>query len=289
MATEDSNIRTFDFRKPCRLPVEMETQLRKWQEDVCAYAPEILRPLLRSDLPCKPLPLDTVHPSDALKGSPIVAFRVRYQDHGAPTLLAFDLSLARSLVNAMLQDDADEEPDDRPITELEQALLEMIAQQFLQAFCAVSPEGVACNLQLQSFVAQPRLNLFFPADRDLILLRYEVGAGKTPGNMYWIWTEGLTETIFEGATTVVEPEPHDGGEMKDVAMRIRFDVAVRLGSAKLHVSELANLREGDVILLDQRVCDTMPAFVEDRCVFHGWPGRVGNRQAFQIESIHQEH
>lgn len=288
MIADDTNVRPFDFRKPCRLPVEIEAQLRKWQEDVCAYAPEILRPLLRSELSCKPLPLETVHPSDALNGTTFVAFRVRYQDHATNTLLAFDLRLAKTLVSIMLQGEAEEEPDDRPVTDIEQALLEMLAQQWLQAIGAVSPEGVSCNLQLQSFIAQPRLNLFFPADQDLIVLRYEVGTSPNPGQIAWIWTEGLTEKLFDGTATDVDAEQSSTGEVQDVAMRIRFDVTVRLGSARLHVSELANLREGDVIVLDQRVSDTMPAFVDERCIFHGWPGRVGNRQAFQVESVHQE-
>jgi flagellar motor switch protein FliM len=60
---------------------------------------------------------------------------------------------------------------------------------------------------------------------------------------------------------------------------------IRLGQAKLHVSELLNLRPGDVVVLDQRVSEPLSIEVCGTRKYVGWPGRVGNRQAFQIQGM----
>ena len=64
-----------------------------------------------------------------------------------------------------------------------------------------------------------------------------------------------------------------------------LDITVVLGTVELTLGELARLMVGDVIILDQRVSDPLPAFLagENKC--RGWPGRVGSRQAFEIQSF----
>lgn len=64
-----------------------------------------------------------------------------------------------------------------------------------------------------------------------------------------------------------------------------LEVSVRLGGAVLNVSELAGLRAGDLVLLDQPVTSPLAAFVAGETRFLVWPGRVGAKQAFQIQSL----
>ena len=58
-----------------------------------------------------------------------------------------------------------------------------------------------------------------------------------------------------------------------------------LGAATLQVSQLARLRAGDLVILDQPVVSPMAAYVAGEARFLVWPGRVGPKQAFQIASL----
>ena len=62
------------------------------------------------------------------------------------------------------------------------------------------------------------------------------------------------------------------------------EVAIRLGSVQLSAPQLANLRVGDLVVLDQRVSDPLQATIANEPRFWGWPGQVGQRQAYVIDS-----
>ncbi|MCA9263101.1 MAG: FliM/FliN family flagellar motor switch protein [Planctomycetales bacterium] len=283
MASE-SHARPFDFRKPCRLPIEVENQFTRWQEDVCACAPQLFRSLVHEELEWKTLPVETAHPEDGLDPLGNVAYHLRNIDRGWHTILAFEHSLARALVKLMLRDDTEEE-EPRPMTDIEFALLEMAIQQLLQVLAAVSPESVPCTFELGELVAQPRLGLLYPLAKDVAVLAFEMTSTRGGGKVRWIFTEEQAENAFPLGPAKPNHKAAGENQIRDVALRMKFDVAVRLGSARLHVAELANLQEGDVIVLDQRVSDKMSAFIEDRCVFEGWPGRSGSRQSFKIDRV----
>ena len=63
------------------------------------------------------------------------------------------------------------------------------------------------------------------------------------------------------------------------------EVSVRLGAAVLRVSQLAGLRAGDLVILDQPVSGPLTAAVAGETRFRVGPGRVGSKQAVQIESL----
>ena len=62
-------------------------------------------------------------------------------------------------------------------------------------------------------------------------------------------------------------------------------VSVTLGSVQVHVSDLADLRSGDLVKLDQQVSEPLIACVAGEEKYRVWPGRVGSRKAIQIDSL----
>ena len=62
-------------------------------------------------------------------------------------------------------------------------------------------------------------------------------------------------------------------------------VTVKLGTIGLNAGQIKALRPGDVLVLEQRTTAPVTVTVDDNATFLGWPGRVGTRQALQIESL----
>ncbi len=53
----------------------------------------------------------------------------------------------------------------------------------------------------------------------------------------------------------------------------------------MDLAQLAHLRAGDIIVLNQRVTAPLVGEIAGEPKLRGWSGRVGNQQAFQIEAF----
>ena len=62
-------------------------------------------------------------------------------------------------------------------------------------------------------------------------------------------------------------------------------VTVRLGTIELNAQQINSLQVGDVLVLDQKLDVPLTVNVAEQATFLGWPGRVGTRQALQIDSL----
>jgi len=67
--------------------------------------------------------------------------------------------------------------------------------------------------------------------------------------------------------------------------KMTAELRVTLGSTQLDSAEIDELRPGDLVLLDQRVREPVRLSVAGEEHFLVWPGKVGPRQAVQIETI----
>ena len=63
---------------------------------------------------------------------------------------------------------------------------------------------------------------------------------------------------------------------------------VDLGKASLSVGDFLNLREGDVLILDNNYQQPLIATVEDIKLFEGYAGRYKNKKVFKVERPYVE-
>jgi len=67
--------------------------------------------------------------------------------------------------------------------------------------------------------------------------------------------------------------------------KIPIEVDVLLGKATVAVSNLMNLTEGDVLILDRKVSEPIEALIEDKVFFHGFPVKSSNRYALAVSGM----
>ncbi|MCA9186639.1 MAG: FliM/FliN family flagellar motor switch protein [Pirellulaceae bacterium] len=281
----EQSAKAFDFRRPCRLSVPVEKRIGKWQAAFCSLVPEKWAPLLPLSLQWSPSATETAAPMQAESAIPQAGFGVHLRNLPQPTLLTLPRNLAILLVNGVVGSQTDELPQDRKLTEVEISLLELLAQEMLNALNESWSIANENPCRLGAFDPLPRLVRAFAGQEDLVIVRFQVG-NDTIGlhSCHWYWPESVAMALFPQEDDDDEQLLH-AAQMKEVAQRIPMQVSVRLGSASLHVSELATLSCGDVIVLDQRVGDPLTGYVGEKPVYVGWAGRVGNRQGFQVAEV----
>jgi flagellar motor switch protein FliM len=79
--------------------------------------------------------------------------------------------------------------------------------------------------------------------------------------------------------------PASRTQIEHLVREMSVDFSVQLGQADMNMLDLARLRAGDMILLEQKVNEPLLADVAGLPKFHVWPGAVGARHAVQIQDV----
>lgn len=281
-------IEPHDFRKPSRLASELEEQLVGWLTGSFTVAGEKWAKHLAAPVAHALGGMETVRPVDAMAEltDPIEAYRV---DMGTdlPTLMIISRPLVLTLVAGVLGDTCTELCADRSLTTVEQSLIEFLLQQFVAALQESWPGGQQLSVTLNGVEPAPkRTRIFKPEDN---LVRFSLLMRGPFGEQTWHWLapqQALTNLLSQssaGPTNTQETGVR--AQLESLVGEMPLDVAVQLGGAVLHVSQLAGLRSGDLVLLDQPVTRPLTASVAGETRFLVWPGRVGEKQAIQIASM----
>ena len=129
--------------------------------------------------------------------------------------------------------------------------------------------------------------LFAPSDVAFVS-RFNLGGPAGTYECTWL----IPHHALERAVSAEWPEdpqsapPRDAtAQLETLAGTLSLVLSVRLGEARLPVSQLADLQVGDVIVLDQPISRPIIAEVGGEAKFLGYPGRIGSRQSFQVHEV----
>ncbi len=122
----------------------------------------------------------------------------------------------------------------------------------------------------------------------VIINRYEVDMDRAIGSITTCIPLSNLDSIKSKLTTTFQREQSEEdiiirNRVEENVKNVRADFRVRLGTATLSVAEIMALEAGDVIQLDQRRDELLPAFVEGERKFMGTPGLHRGNIAYLIK------
>jgi flagellar motor switch protein FliM len=281
-------IELYNFRKPSRLAVEVELELIRWLERGCVLASEAWSQQVSFPLELAFRQVEASRLADVV--APLPEFMAGYAVSLGPretnTLMLMPRPAVLAVVAGMLGDPAQEVPSDRELTPVEASLTEYLLQLLLDCLRDSWRIGELVRMQLRHAEVQPKRTRLFSAEQNLTVCQLALTGPF--GEQAWHWLipqESLVEEL--GRAGVGGSSEQSAGARPRLEMIVRdvpVELSVRLGVADLPVAQLTQLRVGDLVILDQRVAEPLCASVAGETKFRVWPGRVGSRQAFQIES-----
>ncbi|MFO0966565.1 MAG: FliM/FliN family flagellar motor switch protein [Gemmataceae bacterium] len=274
----------YNFQKPGRLNSALDQQFHGWLQTACALATR----RFQRDLP---FPAEVLlGPSDNLRAraalltlpEDTIAYRVPLQEH-LPTVMAWPRLLVLGLISTLLGDKLEGPPADRELTAVDDSLFEFfLRDMLLPAFLESWTGQNAIHPQVGEKISNPRYAKVYGADESLLVASFKV-KGQF-GDYDWRWLvpkNGLLANQQDEAAA--EQQAQNRERLLQQVRELPVELVVTLGSAELPLTQLARLRVGDIILLDQPVNQPLVAKVADNDKLRGWPGKVGTRQAFRIE------
>ncbi len=283
----------YNFAEPGRLTADVEQRVSGWLRAAAALAAK----QASRQLPFAPevtlTGVTVQRPADGLATLPeaSVGYGVALGGTTAEAMIAVPRQLALALVGAMIGEVGGEMPEDRELTVVEQDLLEYFAGEVLVGTLRETwPAAVSIPIVMKAHEAHPRWTRIFPPDQNVVVCTFAVKGTFGEANWYVLLSqkhllEQLALSMPGGDRLRSSGGPPDGERLRLLVEELPVEMTVVLGTVDLSLADLARLGVGDVVILNQRVTETLPVLLAGERKCKGWPGRVGSRQAFEIESF----
>ncbi len=286
--TPESNIVTYDFSKPSGLSSEISEQWSSWLDAFIGDFKEKWLQIARSEIDIQ-IRQNVALTFDSARRripKPSLAYEISLGSAPIATLLVLPRNLALGMILQLLGENLDGPPEDRSLSAVEHSLGEMLFHQFTNSIGESWPQKETLTCHPTKLDLMPHRSRMFDPRTVTIVCHFFVDFGAEGLECMWILPQKeLEKLLLETDTDQVELTEASKKQMERRVLAIPIDITVRLGEVDVPVSRLANLNTGDVIVLDQRINETLPLVVANKIKFLGWLGRLGNRQAFKIAEI----
>lgn len=280
----------FDFTKSRSLESRLETRVSTWMGFFCKNPARLERSLgMIPSLEANSITTGVFSEFVADWAGPTVGCNIRFGPDGFPTLLVIPGTMARALVDQMLgapigeEEDAGDDPKPRELTRVEQSMIEMFVTEvcaaLIEAWPEADPPSIVCG-EVEPNAARSR---FVVKTAELISVPFSLTIGPVTAEIEWLLPP-IAFGDFE-ETAVAAPTLASRRNLEELVRGVPVELVVELGEARMSLRDLAQLKTGDLIVLDKKLGQPLDATIGKRARFIGWPGRIGNQQAYQVEEL----
>lgn len=178
----------------------------------------------------------------------------------------------------------------RDFTEIEQRLIRKVANKcsaiMEESWSAVQP----ISFDFQRFEMMPQfVNLAVPTE-VVVISTVKVEVGGVTNSIFFCIPYATLEPVIEKLESGFQKEVPKGDNRwgQTLLGQIRgtsLNIACSMGSGKLTIRDIMNLKVGDVVQLDKKVTDDLDVKVEGFVKFLGKHGVFGGNYAMQVSSI----
>ncbi|WP_010582256.1 FliM/FliN family flagellar motor switch protein [Schlesneria paludicola] len=279
-------IQPHDFSRPPTLHPVTRQKLVQWltranlmlAEVIAAYSPGVQ---IRLE-DCA-----TAWPFDALQSWPekTVSYRVSLPDVSAMSVIALPGPLAQVLIGGLLGEQLVEWPQERDLTPGEQSIGEFVISSITSCMNEAWEGDQVNDLQVVEREPNLRRTRIFRFREPFIVCRSTITTSLGAAQWSWILPHEFLSKLFANIRPSESLKaPAERQQLETLAKDMTTQVTVRLGTVQLTAPQLAGLQVGDLVLLNQKTTEPLKAMIAGKPRYFGWPGRVGNRQAFEIAS-----
>jgi flagellar motor switch protein FliM len=279
-------IRNHDFSRPPSLHPETRAKLAKWMTRANAQLSEVIAAnSLEIDLQLDDC--TTAWPIDELAtwSEKAIAFRLKLADVSTVSAIALTNPLAQILVGSLLGETPQEWPEERDLTPSELSVAEYFVTRVASSLIDSWSGDAPLALQLAEQDPNLRRTKVFKFQEPIIVCRTTMKLAIGSGQLCWMLPHDfLTKMFGTIRKSDSDSEVSARQQLETLARDMTTQLTIRLGGVQLSAPQLAELRVGDLVVLNQKTSEPLRAMVSGQTRFLGWPGRVGNRQAFEVST-----
>jgi len=201
----------------------------------------------------------------------------------ARPMLEIEPAILHSMIDRLLGGNGENDPlPCRPLTEIELSLSARIVRLFLQEYCQAWKNVLELKLEILQAEDNPRLLRILPADEMVVLAGYELFVGQQRGMLRFCWPCKVIERLSD-QLLAEDPSPIQRPAASSLA-----EIKVTLAETQITAAELADLRAGDIIVMETPIDNPVTVSIAGGTRFFGKPGVYRGRKAVRLtQSVEQ--
>lgn len=289
-------ITEYDFIRPNKLSGEQLRSLQRLHESIAQNMTMTLSTYLRINLEVNIVSLGELT-FEVFRNSlpnPTVINVISLDPLPERALATMDMKLSFSLLDRMLGGLGKPLDRLRPLTTIEQSLLDNVIRRGLDQFSEGWKELAAFTAVVESREMDPQFVQVIPSSEMVLVSTFSISApGELePGELCFcipfISLDSVLPRLgnqFRFASMQRDQSSAQRKYLDRVVNDSPLPVTTDLGTTTLTVDEIMNLKVGDVLVMDQRPEDQAKGFVSGRLRMLGRPGQIGRKAGFLVEQV----
>lgn len=202
--------------------------------------------------------------------------------------------LAFSIIDKLMGGDGDDYNYDRDFTDIELAILDNLLRQVISKMQDAWQGTIPIIVEYNKIETNARFIQSIGYNDTVLLIVMNTVVKQLNGTITVCIPTMTLDEIFKKSEHVLrigkkksdqQQIEEDKKEIMNYIRESNLRVSAVLGEAELDLSEILNIQQGDVIVLEQRVTDDVVLKVEDKQWFKGKWGIKKNRNSVKIKEI----
>jgi len=290
---DDGRIKYYDFKRPNTISREKKRMLYKLFETTAHQLSREISNFLRSTVKISLNSIDELSFEIFKSTCPELMFlnTIKLTPLQGFGCVAMDMGLCLSIVEKAFGGAGKTQNEIRKLTDTETKILGDIVELILDKLGGSWKPHIKMEWRVSDTTMEPRyLNIASETEVVLLLsftfnLEYSFGELKIcfPVSSMDETLDGFLSIDKSGSSTEADKECTESLRM--LVGNAKVIVAGVLDETNITVSDVMNLKEGDVLKLDSKITNHLKVSVEGKNKFHGKLGLFGSKKAIQITSL----
>lgn len=290
--TVDAEIIPFDFRLPNRISKTQLRTIRNIHENFAESLSSFLVAKLQTIVNIKVNTVDQIYYSEYVLsvGNPACLYTFHIKNTDIKGILELSSDLVLTLVDRLLGGNGQGTKQTKIITLIEQKVLSVIVEKIMLDL--KKTWQIIDNLEFVLEKFEPDIDFvqLTSANESVLLVSFEFSFGEQSYMMNLCFATFAFDAILSKMSSqklsTIRPVKYKGLTAQEVIKKqlnnIQLPVTAELGTSTISVKELAELKPGDVIILDKKIQEEHVVKVNNKVTFFGHPGIVNNHKAIKI-------
>ncbi|MFC1538593.1 flagellar motor switch protein FliM [Candidatus Latescibacterota bacterium] len=286
-------INTYDFRHPARVSKDQLRTLQNLHDNFARLLSATFSTLQRSVIEINLVSVDQITYSEFIMSlsSPSCTYTFRMEPLEGVAVIDFSQSVVLSFVDRLFGGRGTSIVTEREITWIEKSVMNNIINRCLRDLERTWERIIPLECNVEMLETNPEFIQVVPASETVVLISFELKSENVNGLINLCYPYISIEPIalrLGGQNLVSSAKEVPREELLKNRKRIElFDstLTAQLGSTKLKVKDLVNLKIGNVITLNTKVSEDIEVYVKDEVKFYGKPGSVGKHKGIKILSV----
>ncbi len=284
-------IQLYDFKHPERISKDQIRTLRTIHDSLARMLATYFSTTLRTlvDVNFSSIDQVTFNEYTMSLSVPNALYILNMENLDGKAIIEISPQFLLFAVDRMLGGIGDTEFESREITAIEQNVVSRLIQQVIARLNDVWSQVYSISAVVEGFESDPQFVQIARSSESLAIIFFEIHVRGATFTMniaipYYALEPILAKLSLQSmmAITGRKEEVHTGEEITKRLEATRLPIRVLLAETNVRIKDFIDLKEDDLLQLDQRTNAKLPVLVSEKLKFFGTAGKVGRRRAVKV-------